>query len=157
MSSLIALSPNIVTVCGIGREWSFNIWILGMVCGVCVCVCVFSHVWDPMDCSPPDSSVHGIFPGKNTEADCHFLLQGIFLSQGLNPFLVHLLHWQWVLYLGSLWGWGDTISSITYHIFQLLILQDSIFWESFPWTLQLLTPWCSHNTLLSSIFTLTVL
>ena len=25
---------------------------------------------------------------------CHFLLQGIFLTQGLNPHLLHLLHWQ---------------------------------------------------------------
>ena len=24
----------------------------------------------------------------------HFLLQGIFLTQGLNPHLLHLLHWQ---------------------------------------------------------------
>ena len=31
------------------------------------------------------------FPGKNTGVGCHFLLQGIFLTQGLNP---HLLHWQ---------------------------------------------------------------
>ena len=23
-------------------------------------------LWDPMDCSPPGSSVHGDFPGKNT-------------------------------------------------------------------------------------------
>ena len=25
------------------------------------------------------------FPGKNTGVVCHFLLQGIFLTQGLNP------------------------------------------------------------------------
>ena len=31
------------------------------------------------------------FPGKNSEVGCHFLLQGIFLIQGLN---LHLLHWQ---------------------------------------------------------------
>ena len=31
------------------------------------------------------------FPGKNTGVCCHFLLQGIFLSQGSNP---GLLHWQ---------------------------------------------------------------
>ena len=29
------------------------------------------------------------FPGKNTGVDCHFLLQGIFLTQGLNPSLLH--------------------------------------------------------------------
>ena len=31
------------------------------------------------------------FPGKNTGVGCHFLLQGIFPNQGLNP---GLLHWQ---------------------------------------------------------------
>ena len=31
------------------------------------------------------------FPGKNTGVGCHFLLQGIFRTRRLNPFL---LHWQ---------------------------------------------------------------
>ena len=46
-----------------------------------------SHVWlfyDPKNCRLPGSSVHGISPGKNTSMGCHFLLQGIFLTQGLN-------------------------------------------------------------------------
>ena len=38
---------------------------------------------DPMECTrllhPRD------FPGKSTGVDCHFLLQGIFLTQGSNP------------------------------------------------------------------------
>ena len=29
---------------------------------------------DPMDCSLPGSSVHGIFPGKSTGVGCHCLL-----------------------------------------------------------------------------------
>ena len=29
------------------------------------------------------------FPGNSTEVDCHFLLQGIFPNQGLNPVLLH--------------------------------------------------------------------
>ena len=33
-------------------------------------------------------------PGKNTGVGCHFLLQGIFPTQGLNPSLLHLLLWQ---------------------------------------------------------------
>ena len=37
---------------------------------------------DPMDCSPPGSSVHGDSPSKNTGAGCHALLQGIFPTQG---------------------------------------------------------------------------
>ena len=34
------------------------------------------------------------FSRQNTGVGCHFLLQGIFLTQGLNPRLLHLLHWQ---------------------------------------------------------------
>ena len=33
-------------------------------------------------------------PGKNTGLGCHFLLQGIFLIQGSNPYFLHLLYWQ---------------------------------------------------------------
>ena len=32
------------------------------------------------------------YPGKNTRVGCHSLLQGIFLTQGLNPGLLCLLH-----------------------------------------------------------------
>ena len=46
---------------------------------------------DPVDCSFPGSSVHWDYPNKNTRVSCHFLLQGIFPNQGLNP---HFLHWQ---------------------------------------------------------------
>ena len=34
------------------------------------------------------------FLGKNTEVSCHFLLQGILPTQGLNLNLLQLLHWQ---------------------------------------------------------------
>ena len=33
-------------------------------------------------------------PGKNNGVGCHTLLQGIFLIQGSNSHLWHLLHWQ---------------------------------------------------------------
>ena len=45
-------------------------------------------------CCPLASMAGGIprdFPGKNSGVDCHFLLQGSFLTQGLNP---DVLHWQ---------------------------------------------------------------
>ena len=38
-----------------------------------------------MDHSPPGSSVHGDFPGQNTRAGFHALLQGLFPTQGSNP------------------------------------------------------------------------
>ena len=46
-------------------------------------------LWDPMDHSPPGSSVHGDFPSKNTGVGCYAFLQEIFLSQGLNLGLPH--------------------------------------------------------------------
>ena len=56
---------------------------------------------DPMDCSPPGSSVYLDSPGKNTGVGCHSLLQGIFLTQVLNLhlllgryFLYHLPNWE---------------------------------------------------------------
>ena len=39
---------------------------------------------DSVDGSLPGSSVHGGSPGKNTGVGCHFLLQGILPTQGLN-------------------------------------------------------------------------
>ena len=44
---------------------------------------------DPMNCSPPGSSVRGDSPGKNAGMCRHALLQGIFPTQGLNPSLPH--------------------------------------------------------------------
>ena len=43
-------------------------------------------------CDPTDQSL----AGKNTAVGCHFLLQGIFWTQGSNP---GLLHCRWILYL----------------------------------------------------------
>ena len=66
------------------------------VCGVrCVHLCLSGMscptLCDPMDCSPPGSlTVHGSFTGKNAGVGCHFLLQGIFLTQGSNMHLLHL-------------------------------------------------------------------
>ena len=49
---------------------------------------------DPMDCSPPGSSVHRILQAKVTGVGYHFLLQVIFGTLGLNPRLFCPLHWQ---------------------------------------------------------------
>ena len=44
---------------------------------------------NPMDYSPPGSSVHEDFPGKNTELGSCSLLQGIFPTQGSNSGFPH--------------------------------------------------------------------
>ena len=68
---------------------------------VCVCVCVCVQAQSVMSNS---SQPHGLqptrllcpwdFPGKHTGVGCHFLLQGIFLTLGLNLCLLHHLYWQ---------------------------------------------------------------
>ena len=49
---------------------------------------------DSTDCSPPGSFCPWNSLSKNTGVGCHFLLQGIFLTQGSNPCLLCFLHWQ---------------------------------------------------------------
>ena len=50
---------------------------------------------NPMDCSPPGSSVHGDSPGQNAGVGCHALLQGIVPTRESNPGLPHC---RWILY-----------------------------------------------------------
>ena len=60
---------------------------------VCMCVCVHTQscltLFDPMDCSPPDSSGHEDSSGQNTGVGSHSLLQGIFSAQRLKTGLLH--------------------------------------------------------------------
>ena len=62
--------------------------------------CSFSSVmWavcGPMDCSPPGSCPWD-FPSKKIGVDCHALLQGICLTQGLNSHLLCLLDCRKIL------------------------------------------------------------
>ena len=60
--------------------------VLCLVAQSCLTLC------NPMDWSPLGSSAHGDSPGKTTGVGCHALLQEIFLTQGLNPSLLRLLH-----------------------------------------------------------------
>ena len=60
---------------------------------VCAVLCLVAQscptLFNPMDYSPQGSSVHEDSPGKNTGEGCHGLLQGKFLTLGLNPGLLH--------------------------------------------------------------------
>ena len=73
----------------------YSAFVLYMLCVFSTYECSFTQLClslcKPMDCSPPGSFVHGIFPSENTGVGCCFLLQGIFPTQGSNPCL---LHWQ---------------------------------------------------------------
>ena len=81
----------------------FNVclsWLFTQFCSLVAKSCL--TLCDPMYYSSPGSSCLWDFPGKNT-GFFHFLLQGIFLTQGSKP---HLLHWQvdylWLSHLGSI-------------------------------------------------------
>ena len=54
------------------------------------CVRLFETLWTIADQAPLSRDS----PHKNTGVGCHALLQGVFLTQGSNTCLLHLLHWQ---------------------------------------------------------------
>ena len=66
---------------------------------------------DPMDYNPAGSSVHGDSPGKNTGLGCHALLQGIFLTQGLSP---GVLHCRQILYCLNHQGSPRILEGVAY-------------------------------------------
>ena len=63
---------------------------------LCCCLVANSHLtllW-PQQTTAHQAPRPRDFPGKNTGVSCHFLLQGIFLTQGSSPSLLYLLRWQ---------------------------------------------------------------
>ena len=112
-------APRLQSVCAIKNM------LLGCVC-VCVCMrrageclCMYMCVctsWlvldfqscpalcNPMDCSLPGSSLHGILQEKLLELGSHSLIQGIFPTQGSNPGLLHCRQILYYLsYREALW------------------------------------------------------
>ena len=74
------LSTNVFVTCDF----------LGWYLNLCKNWCVLSHV-QPYGLQPTRLLCSWDFSGKNTVLGCHFLLQGIFPTQGSN---LHLLYWQ---------------------------------------------------------------
>ena len=70
----------------------------------------------------------GDFPGKNTRVGFHFLLQGIFLTQGLN---LGLLRCRKILYHLERKGKGRKVKSL---------IRVRLF--ATPWTVAYQTPLC---------------
>ena len=88
---------------GVDMVWGGGMgWILGIRTDVYTLCCAKSlscvRLCNPMDCSPPGSSVHEDSPGKNIGVSYHALLEGIFPTQGSNVgliadrFFYHLSH-----------------------------------------------------------------
>ena len=77
---------------------------------MCVCIYIHTHTHMCLFTSVVADSLwpHGLQPTrlfcpwdspcKNTGVGCHALLQGIFLTQGLNSGLLQLLHFRRILY-----------------------------------------------------------
>ena len=96
------------------------IYIFVVVLVIKLCLTLFLTPWssrgplgphDPID--PSRLLCPWDFPGKNTGVGCHFFLQGIFLTQGLN---LYLLHWQMdslpLSHQGSLYLYNKVIKII---------------------------------------------
>ena len=64
------------------------------MCVHAVCLQLCPTLYDPMNRSPPGSSVHGILQARILEWVAMLPPGGDFLTQRLNPSLLSLLHWQ---------------------------------------------------------------
>ena len=65
---------------------------------ICLVSQLSQTLCNPMDCSSPGSLVHEILQARILEWTAIPFSRGIFLTQGSNPHLLRLLHWQ----MGSL-------------------------------------------------------
>ena len=97
--------------------FSLPLW---AACGTspCACVCTLPRVW--LFVTPRIGPTRLLcpwnFPGKNTGLGCHFLLQRIFPTQGLNLCLLGALCWQAhsfpLHHLGRPWNFLDQGSNL---------------------------------------------
>ena len=101
-----------------------------------------SVVFDSLDCSPPGSSVHVIFQTRILEWGCHFLLHGIFQTQGSNLCLLHLLHCKQIPYHWAIREASILISNHSQFLFPWALVATNLFYIT-----------CCHlqNALLSGI------
>ena len=78
-------------------------------------------LWDPMDCGLCSWNC----PGQNTGVGSHFLLQGIFLTQGSNPGLPHC---RQILYQLSLKGSPRILEWVAYSFSSRIFLTQELNW-----------------------------
>ena len=119
----------------------------------CCCAQSYPTLCDSIGCSPP-VSVGSLspwdFPGMNTGVGCHFLLQGIFPTQGWKRHLLHRLHLQVdSLPLHHLVSTSQCTKaskearrpSVTHIIFNLLHILEHFFSEINEFSIALNCPW----------------
>ena len=76
---------------------------------------------DPMDCSLPGSSIHGIFPGKSTGVGCHCLLP---FSSLVFLFSIPWIHYSVYMYFNI----DGLLFKIWIHF--LCVLVHGLLWKS---------------------------
>ena len=92
-------NPTSTLLPGLGLIYS-DCWASVPSLCFCVCVCVCAVVSDSVT---PQTALCSLllfpwdFPGKNTGVGCHFLLQGIFPSQGSNSISCVSCIGRWML------------------------------------------------------------
>ena len=80
------LALSVLAHCFLARE-------LAQFCKDRILAQVCPTLGDPMDCSPPGSSVHGNLQARTLEWVAMPPSRGIFPTEGSNLSLLHLLHW----------------------------------------------------------------
>ena len=101
--------------------------------GFGILIYMVGSVWCSVTKSSPllwsQAIVHGILQKRILEG-CHFLLQGIFLIQELNPGLLHCRHiLYWLSYEGRPSISIDICESIFYILFKIWIMLYIPFWN----------------------------
>ena len=134
MDTRIRMAESLRCSCAISHIVNQLCAVLSLVAQSCL------TLWEPMDCSPPASSVHRDSPGKNTGVSCHSLLQGIFSTQGLN---LGLLYCRWILYRLSYKG--SPINLEDMFLYESIPMQSAhaqwLWLESWIWNTGHITTW----------------
>ena len=96
--------------------------------------CLCSTLCDPMNCSLPGSSVHGIFQARILESIAHS--RGSSWPRGWTS--VSCIG-RWIIYHGATWE--------AYHFFKLLLIhsKQSLCLEAMRWNIYIFFKWWSWN------------
>ena len=131
-------------------DWKEYYWVSQQECFV-LSAQSFSHIWlfatpRPVACQAP--LLVEFFRQEYWNGLPYFLLQGIFLTQGLKLYLLHLLHWQGDSYHCATWecslvdGIVGTVEQIQMN--SHLFIEDNLphFQRTFWLLISSLSPFC---------------